>query len=91
MTDVGAELQKSERIKQECSGILRILDEKGKEIGRWDKDGVKIYSGEINVPVIIAGGTKGAAGLIKILNESGNLIGSWGKNGLNVHSGGWQN
>ena len=23
------------------SGVLKILDEKGKEIGRWDKDGVR--------------------------------------------------
>ena len=30
------------------SGVLKILDVKGEEIGRWDKDGVKIYSGEIN-------------------------------------------
>lgn len=70
------------------SGVLKILDVKGEEIGRWDKDGVKIYSGEINGPMIIAGGTGGAAGLIKILNESGKLIGSWGKDGMNVHSGG---
>lgn len=70
------------------SGILKILDVEGKEIGRWDKDGVKIYSGEINGPAIIAGGIGGTAGLIKILNEKGEQIGSWGKDGLNVHSGG---
>ncbi len=70
------------------SGVLKILDEKGKEIGRWDKDGVKIYSGEINGPVIIAGGIGDMAGLIKILDETGAQIGSWGKDGLYVYSGG---
>ena len=70
------------------SGVLKILDEKGKEIGRWDKDGVKIYSGEINGPVIIAGGIGDMAGLIKILDEKGEQIGSWGKDGLYVYSGG---
>lgn len=70
------------------SGFLKILDEKGKEIGRWDKDGVKIYSGEINGPVIIAGGIGDMAGLIKILDETGAQIGSWGKDGLYVYSGG---
>ena len=70
------------------SGVLKILDEKGKEIGRWDKDGVKIYSGEINGPVIIAGGIGDMAGLIKILDEKGEQIGSWGKDGLYAYSGG---
>lgn len=70
------------------SGVLKILDEKGKEIGRWDKDGVKIYSGEINGPVIIAGGIGDMAGLIKILDETGAQIGRWGKDGLYVYSGG---
>lgn len=70
------------------SGVLKILDEKGNEIGRWDKDGVKIYSGEINGPVIIAGGIGDIAGLIKILDENGEQIGTWGKNGLYVYSGG---
>lgn len=71
-----------------ASGVLRILDASGKEIGRWDKDGVKIYSGEINGPVIIAGGIGDIAGLIKILDENGEQIGTWGKNGLYVYSGG---
>lgn len=70
------------------SGVLKILDAKGKEIGRWDKDGVKIYSGEINGPVIIAGGIGDMAGLIKILDETGAQIGRWGKDGLYVYSGG---
>lgn len=70
------------------SGVLKILDEKGKEIGRWDKDGVKIYSGEINGPKIIAGGSGNIAGLIEILDENGNKIGSWGKDGLYAYSGG---
>ena len=70
------------------SGVLKILDEKGKEIGRWDKDGVKIYSGEINGPEIIAGGSGNMAGLIEILDENGNQIGSWGKDGLYANSGG---
>ena len=70
------------------SGVLKILDEKGKEIGRWDKDGVKIYSGEINGPTIIAGGSGNIAGSIEILNENGNQIGSWGKDGLYANSGG---
>lgn len=70
------------------SGILKILDEKGKEIGRWDKDGVKIYSGEINGPTIIAGGSGNIAGFIEILDENGNRIGSWGKDGLYANSGG---
>lgn len=70
------------------SGVLKILDENGKEIGRWDKDGVKIYSGEINGPTIIAGGSGNIAGLIEILDENGNQIGSWGKDGLYANSGG---
>lgn len=70
------------------SGVLKILDEKGKEIGRWDKDGVKIYSGEINGPTIIAGGSGNIAGLIEILDENGNQIGIWGKDGLYANSGG---
>lgn len=71
-----------------ASGKLRILDETGKEIGRWDKDGAKVYSGEINGPVIIAGGISDIAGLIKILDEKGNQIGTWGKDGIYVYSGG---
>lgn len=70
------------------SGVLKILDAKGKEIGRWDKDGVKIYSGEINGPTIIAGGSGNIAGLIEILDENGKQIGSWGKDGLYANSGG---
>lgn len=70
------------------SGVLKILDAKGKEIGRWDKDGVKIYSGEINGPTIIAGGSGNIAGSIEILDENGNQIGSWGKDGLYANSGG---
>mgnify|MGYP005750832169 CR=1 FL=1 len=69
------------------SGVLKILDEKGKEIGRWDKDGVKIYSGEINGPEIIAGGTGNTPGVIRILDGSGKEIGRWDKDGVKIYSG----
>ena len=69
------------------SGVLKILDEKGKEIGRWDKDGVKIYSGEINGPEIIAGGTGDTPGVIRILDGKGKEIGRWDKDGVKIYSG----
>ena len=69
------------------SGVLKILDEKGKEIGRWDKDGVKIYSGEINGPEIIAGGTGDTPGVIRILDGKGKEIGRWDKDGAKIYSG----
>ena len=69
------------------SGVLKILDAKGKEIGRWDKDGVKIYSGEINGPEIIAGGTGNTPGIIRILDAKGKEIGRWDKDGAKIYSG----
>ena len=69
------------------SGVLKILDAKGKEIGRWDKDGVKIYSGEINGPEIIAGGTGNTPGIIRILDAKGKEIGRWDKDGVKIYSG----
>ena len=69
------------------SGVLKILDASGKEIGRWDKDGVKIYSGEINGPEIIAGGTGNTPGIIRILDAKGKEIGRWDKDGVKIYSG----
>ena len=67
------------------SGVLRILDAAAKEIGKWDKDGILVKTGEINGPTVVVGGS--ADGILKILNGSGKEIGRWDKNGIKATEG----
>lgn len=67
------------------SGVLRILDAAAKEIGKWDKDGILVKTGEINGPTVVVGGS--ADGILKILNASGKEIGRWDKNGIKATKG----
>ena len=67
------------------SGVLRILDAAAKEIGRWDKDGILVKSGEINGPMVVVGGS--SDGILKILNSAGKEIGRWDKNGIKATEG----
>lgn len=67
------------------SGVLRILDAAAKEIGKWDKDGILVKTGEINGPTVVVGGS--ADGILKILNGSGKEIGRWDKNGIKAIEG----
>jgi len=79
--------------KDNGSGKMHILNEKGEIIGKWDKDGISINAGAILADVIkggtlTLGGINNASGKLNILDDTGeNVIGKWDKDGISIKEG----
>ncbi len=79
--------------KDNGSGKMHILNEKGEIIGKWDKDGISINAGAILADVIkggtlTLGGINNASGKLNILDDTGgNVIGKWDKDGISINAG----
>lgn len=63
------------------NGVIEVYDANGTLIGRWDKEGLKVYKGLIQGPDIVAGGLNNTNGTIVVKDASGNEIGRWDKDG----------
>ncbi len=74
------------------AGVLSIVDGEENEIGRWDKDGIKINAGSIIADAIKGGtlsigGTDDAAGTLTVLDAEGNIVATMSKDGVDVKKG----
>lgn len=67
-------------------GKLIVYNSSGTEIGRWDKDGIKVKSGTIEGTGITVGGS-GNVGTITVKNSGGTPIGTWDNTGIDVKAG----
>ena len=67
-------------------GKLIVYNSSGTEIGRWDKEGIKVKSGTIEGTGITVGGS-GNAGTITVKNSGGTPIGTWDNTGIDVKAG----
>lgn len=63
-------------------GVIRVLDNAGSEIGRWDKNGINVKKGTIAGPSITLGGASNKNGVIMVQNSSGDKIGQWDNGGI---------
>lgn len=66
------------------NGQLQVYDASGNIIGRWDNDGIHIFSGEIQGPTIKVGGANNSNGIFQVLDASGNVISYFDKDGANI-------
>ena len=73
------------------NGEIKIRDEKGNEIGKWDKDGIVLNKGTIAGPNITVGGKNNTDGSLKVLDASGNVIATISKDGISVENGQYGN
>lgn len=80
------------------NGILRILNSKNEEVGRWDKDGItlpdntRLLASQIFGGVLTLGGKDNEKALMQILDAEDNQIGKWDKDGIAANKGdiaGW--
>lgn len=55
----------------DINGRLEIYDENNNLIGKWGKDGVSVYKGEINGNKITVGGIDNISGYIEVLDNNG--------------------
>lgn len=69
------------------TGEIRVLNANDQLIGKWDKNGLAVYQGEIRGTTIRAGGGSGGNGGFYIYGNDNTLIGSWTNNGLSVTRG----
>lgn len=67
-------------------GSIVILGEDGETIiGKWDKEGIKIFKGEIQGAAIIAGGVNNENGTIEVRDSEGNTKIRIDVNGIDVN------
>lgn len=73
-------------------GELQIVDENGKVVGKWDKDGILIESGEVNAGTIkggtfLIGGRDNPTGKLVVQDPYGNVTAKIDRTGFNILQG----
>ncbi|MDD6195426.1 MAG: hypothetical protein PUB12_00760 [[Clostridium] aminophilum] len=69
------------------TGEIRVLNAQDQLIGKWDKNGLAVYQGEIRGTTIRAGGGTGENGGFYVYGNDGRQIGSWNNNGISITRG----
>ena len=75
------------------NGRLSVLNSSGKEVGKWDKDGITLPPGTMiswsqgKGGTLTIGGSNNVNGRLSVLDSSGKEVGKWDKDGITLPPG----
>lgn len=70
------------------NGLLSILDDSGKQVGRWDKDGISVLKGIISGALIEVGGSDNSYGVVNIYDKNNKLCNKLSYDGMRLYNDG---